>query len=116
MGKGPFWVICKTVYDELDFSESTLLSFPVSDDQEPTPSHINVWKTVKGNLRQSWDYYPRGRVEIRRGKVIVFANPLCFCFDKLEESLRDHFQLGELPIVFKADNSSHYGCEFNKNN
>ena len=60
--KGPFWVV--------DI-EKPIVACPVAIDTNPVPSHKSVWDDCKGNIKEAWNYYPRGRVEIRRGKVIV---------------------------------------------
>ena len=73
-----------------------------------TPAHKEIWDSCKGEIRQLWNYYPRGRVEIRRGRVIVYANPVCFAWDGLCETLRAAFSLGVLPMEMKADGSMHY--------
>ncbi len=97
--KGPFWVLEE---------EDRMIAYPVPLSQTPVPSHKDVWLSVCGIRKKTWSYYPRGRVEIRNGKVIVFANSYCYRYAKLEKEIREAFHLGDLPIKFKADNSSHY--------
>lgn len=104
MLKGPFWV----VNAEEGPDDHQLLSCSVSLDTHPVPSHKEVWKQVRGRRTAHWNYYPRGRIEVRRNKAIVFANLQCFSFVQLEEALRTAFDLGDHEIEFKADNSGHY--------
>ncbi len=96
--KGPFWV---------DTDERTVLAYAVSQKVSPVPSHKEAWELLR-TPKHSWNYYPRGRVEIRRDKAVVFAHPLCFEFEELEGYLRFFFHLRDLPIEYKADNSGHY--------
>lgn len=114
MTKGPFWLSCGIDYDgNPDFSAAELLCFPVPEN-EKTPSHRNVWEAIYSHGRRRWNDFPRGRVEVRRGRAIVFANPLCFLYDSLESELRRCFDLGNAEIVWKTDNSAHYACLFNR--
>ena len=107
--KGPFWVIAN------GFDEATILCFPVHHSTESTPSHIDAWQKVCGEYkRMKWNYYPRGRVEIRRGKATVYANPTCLQYPQLENVLRYKFNLGNIKISYKADNSSHYQYGYEK--
>lgn len=98
--KGPFWLISE---DDEDY----LVAYPIEASAK-TPSHKEIWDFYRGNIKRTWNYYPRGRVEIKTNKAIVFANPLCFECINLRKMLKEKFNLGETPIEFKADNSSHY--------
>lgn len=116
--KGPFWVVCGKISDETSFHRTELLCYPVSVNTSPSLSHIDVWKEVYPGYKQTpWNYYPRGRVEIRYGKAIVYANPICFMLPKFEKTLREKFNLGDIELVYKADNSKHYqyGIQHSKN-
>ena len=107
--KGPFWVIADSFDDDNGVDETAILCFPVDHSTEPTPSHIDAWQKVCGEYkRMNWNYYPRGRVEICRGKATVYANPICFQHPQLEDVLRNRFNLRNIEITYKADNSSHY--------
>lgn len=101
MLKGPFWI-----------AEEEILSHPVEVSTQPTPSHKEVWKFVCGeHKRKPWNYFPRGRVEIKNQKAIIFANPDCFLFENFENEIRNKFNLENAKIIFKADNSNHYQHE-----
>ena len=98
MLKGPFWI-----------AGEEILSYPVEVSTQPTPSHRDVWKLVCGEQkRKPWNYFPRGRVEIRNKKAIIFANPVCFLYKNFEIEIRNKFDLENAEIIFKADNSAHY--------
>lgn len=119
MNKGPFWLTCRyelTADGDVlcDFSEAVIIARPVSPEAERMLSHRESWVSVGGGRRVPWNYYPRGRVELRRGRVIVFANPLCFACEALESGLRDKFGIPEtVKMTFKADDSAHYACAMN---
>ena len=100
--KGPFWVIAT--------DEPYLLSYPAYTDADPVPSHKNVWSMLDKAPKVSWNHYPRGRVEIRRGNALVFANPKCYEWEGFEESVIDAFELYGVDIMYKVDNSAHYQC------
>ena len=100
--KGPFWVIAT--------DEPYLLSYPVYTDADPVPSHKNVWPMLDVTPKVSWNHYPRGRVEIRRGNALVFANPKCYEWEGFEESVVDSFGLYDMDIMYKVDNAAHYQC------
>ena len=104
--KGPFWLICETDNDDNIIYE-TFLSCPVSLSQI-TPCHKDVWELCRGNIKKPWNYYPRGRVEIKRGKAVVYANSRCFEYSGIREQIRIAFNLGNVPLDFKVDNSAHY--------
>jgi len=109
MQKGPFWIVYEYLNDNCDFDDAILISYPVLHTTELTPSHKDVWHAVCGKFKHaSWNDFPRGRVEIRRGRAIVFANPKCFCYTHFERELRKNFNLENIEIVYKTDNSSHY--------
>lgn len=104
MLKGPFWIIGEE-----------LLPYPIEVSTQPTPSHKDVWKYASGaHKRKPWNYFPRGRVEIRNQKVIIFANPDCFLYENFENEIRNKFELGNIQIIFKVDNSIHYQHKINR--
>lgn len=107
--KGPFWLIC-SIDSKGDVDDFKLIAYPVSIDT-PTPSHKNIWNMCKDKINKPWNFYPRGRVEIRNNKAIIFANPYCFEYKNLDENLRESFNLGDLQIEYKTDNSNHYSHE-----
>lgn len=75
-------------------------------------NHRLEWERIdrKNTKGQSFDYYPRGRVEIKNGKATVFLNPIlnkeCIVSKVIDEfSLRTE----ELTSVrIKSDGSNHY--------
>lgn len=104
--KGPFWLICG-IDSNGNIAAEKLITYSVFQTQV-TPSHKDVWEDCKGSIKKPWNYYPRGRVEIRNSKAVVYANPLCFEYAGLISELRVAYHLGNLTMSLKADNSTHY--------
>lgn len=104
ISKGPFWLITEPEYH--------ILSYPVNVSLTETPSHKSVWRGIAGIYsNRPWNYYPRGRVEIRKNRAVIFLNPACIEWDGLEDALIRDFNLFDMEIVYKADNSAHYQYE-----
>ena len=61
-------------------------------------------------LCSGYFYFPRGRVEVNKGKIIVFANPIILCNQNARDKLIKEFKLENMKdsIRWKADNSEHY--------
>ncbi|MBQ0092792.1 MAG: hypothetical protein KBS45_05650, partial [Clostridiales bacterium] len=56
-----------------------------------------------------FNFYPRGRVEIKNGKVTVYLNP-SLNTDTIRSLIISEFELADMPdITFKSDGSKHYG-------
>jgi len=113
--RGPFWLICSETADSngqlsFDMSSACVISMGVDNITERTPSHKSCWPAIATEyLSLPWNYYPRGRLEIRRGKAIVFANPLCLQYPFLLDDIRYAFNIpNDVEINVKSDNSAHY--------
>lgn len=103
--RGVFWII-----------DGEVLSFPFYNDiTSPgvaksglTYNHKNLWPEVKPRgCNRPYNYYPRGRVELTRKRLIIYVSPH---FDKydLAEVRKDFGLIDEPKVVF--DNSDHYKC------
>ena len=74
-------------------------------------NHKNAWSALPKSVtaNKEYNFYPRGRAEIRNGKAIIFTN---YITDELEQKIIDAFYLtaegGIRQVIFKFDNSSHY--------
>ena len=103
--KGVFWLI-----------EGNILSVPY-DEKFPfgvsrsgdTYVHRKIWEYVRPEgCKQAYNYYPRGRVEVKKnGRAVVYMNPninLNYLTDIIEK-----FQLPVSPRVI-YDHSRHYKC------
>ena len=62
---------------------------------------------------KAFDYYPRGRVEIKHGKAVVYINPN-LCTDLIRNWIVKEFGLletnGITMVTMKPDYSMHYKC------
>lgn len=123
--KGIFWI---TELDNRD-AEQLIFRIPVTPAGkviEPEKLDLNSKNVDNYNHRLLWEklskkithnkpynYYPRGRVEIKRGKAVIYANPN-ICCEELLISLADRFGLNEengiVEIRLKPDGSDHYKC------
>lgn len=78
-------------------------------------NHRNAWASLSRRETDGkpFDYYPRGRVEIRNGTAVVYVSPH-IPLDELEKWLADTFNLtssnGIKRIKFNQDYSEHYKC------
>ena len=106
--RGLFWYV-----------EGELIGFPVPCDEDGRTgvcgaenNHERLWRTLPRRIRRGrpYDFYPRGRVEVRHGKVTVYINPH-ICTDEIAAQLRRAFMLpDETVMCMKADGSRHYRC------
>lgn len=97
--------------NDSDFEISPLMSSEYSENY----NHKKVWNSLPKKIThaKTFDYYPRGRVEIRNGSAFVYYSPY-IPQDGLKNWLTDKFNLtasnGIIKIRFVADGSSHYRC------
>lgn len=121
MNKGIFWV-CK---DENGFLN--LLTVKVLCDKDGTALRPIIYSAKSGNNfnhKLEWEkfdrkttgnhpynYYPRGRVEIKDGKITIYLNPILNRKDIIEMILTE-FHLTEPDVInrvnIKSDGSFHY--------
>ena len=74
-------------------------------------NHRRAWEKLPRAVTQGkpFDYYPRGRVELRRGRAWLFLSPH-LCREDVVLQVRGAFGLGQMPVMLKADGSWHYRC------
>lgn len=75
-------------------------------------NHRPEWERLDRSITagRPFNYYPRGRVEIKNGKATVFLNPV-INKECIVRRIMDAFELmtGELNCInIKSDGSSHY--------
>lgn len=127
---GIFWIVD---LDNMDNNRKYVFPFPCDSSGNPisdidmnvgskngqTYNHERVWSYLPKELTQnnSFDYYPRGRVQIANGKAIVYLNPNINT-EEVHKFIIDEFNLtahnGINNIVFNADGSNHYKCYLDK--
>ncbi len=77
-------------------------------------NHEIEWeKLAKTNImcrNKPFNFYPRGRVEIKNGRIRIFANPLIIENTEAKALIVRTFELDDVKDVIKwnADNSNHY--------
>lgn len=82
-------------------------------------NHEKLWKSLdhKTTRNQRFDYYPRGRVEIRNGRATIYASPH-ICTDDVLRWIIERFGLrrdnGIQIISVIPDYSTHYLCYLDK--
>ena len=80
-------------------------------------NHKKLWKSLntKETRQRSFDYYPRGRVEISGGRATIYATP-CICTDEIVEYICKIFEITEENYIHTIkvvpDYSKHYQCYF----
>ena len=76
-------------------------------------NHKEEWKRLDREItgRMPYNYYPRGRVEIKNGKCTVYMNP-DINTEEVEKMIMDFFELNKTDklrsVNFKSDGSAHY--------
>lgn len=76
-------------------------------------NHKKVWQTLDKGITEnkSYNYYPRGRGEIRNGNAVIYANP-GIATEELKDWAVSKFNLTEKngikKVILKADGSDHY--------
>lgn len=124
--KGLFWVkdvknivkdsVCFLVpYDKEGNGDVSGYDSSVVSKSGDSLNHKRLWETLSSNItyNKPFDYYPRGRVEIKNRKAKVFVPPdlvefkeaiIKFCKDKFNLS----FENGIKNIEMYIDGSEHY--------
>ncbi|MCR5817098.1 MAG: hypothetical protein K6F91_09465 [Ruminococcus sp.] len=116
--KGLFWV--------RDINECDIIALRFESDENGVPAdstisskdinHKRLWEQLDSVITggMPYNFYPRGRVELRRGKALIFCSPH-ICTDKLKTLITEYFGLtadnGIKEVILKADGSAHYRCE-----
>lgn len=54
-----------------------------------------------------YNYYYRGRVEIKNNKATVYINPLAN-IEEIQKQIIETFNLKNIKLIFKSDGSAHY--------
>ncbi len=123
--KGVFWIKDKESIGESSVSVKALCDIngifidlsSINPDtlskNETNFKHQKVWQTldkcITGN--KPYNYYPRGRVEIKSGKAVIYAN-VSIATEGLKNWVISAFNLTESngikSVILKADGSNHY--------
>ena len=132
LSQGIFWVLCgDDAEGRPDLSSFELLAFRVRCGPDgrvlEDGAALNSKSGTSFNHRAQWSllprrrtgghsyqYHPRGRVEIKRGRALVFLNPVLNT-EAVLGRIRLEFGLegGQLRgVEVKCDGSAHYRCRF----
>lgn len=79
-----------------------------------TYTHKLTWEQLtvtesKYIRKKAWNYFPRGRVDIKNGKASVYLNPI-INERRYKDVIVDAFHLEAIPHRFVSDGSYHYKC------
>lgn len=124
MFKGIFW--CYVICFDNDMYTHNLITVNVRCDRDGHPlekvnyssksgdnfNHKTEWNKISeiNRNKRPYNYYPRGRVEIKKGKIKIYANPEIICDEEARGLIVKTFELKEWENEIKwiADNSRHY--------
>lgn len=128
--KGIFWFTCSIdSAGKCDFTDSEIIARRIPCDLNGNPlykqdfnsknqlnfTHERSWLSLverrKDLRRYSWNYFPRGRVEIKNQRAYLFVNPhILECPDFKKRIIR-YFDLTDIwPMKVIPDHSAHYHC------
>ena len=117
MKKGIFWVITDAENIELitvtalcDEAGNLLENAARSSKSGLNFNHEAEWQRLERTITNGkpFNYYPRGRVEMRNGKAMIFLNP-DINTEPVINLVKETFQLSGLErIDIKSDGSNHY--------
>lgn len=115
MKKGIFWilptgVLTVTISCDSDGNIIKPLELLLNAKTGTTYNHKLTWESISKDITggHSYNYYPRGRVEIRNNKAIIYLNPTIG--ENYIEDIKELFELGNIETVIKKDGSEHYRC------
>ena len=124
ISRGIFWVLADT---EDELSPAHILMFAKGCDMDGIPvdfielnssdgmsyNHKATWRALpkKTTHGKPFDYYPRGRVEIRNGKATIWLNANIL---HLADEIKRLFGLNGIPVSVREDGSEHYKCHFDR--
>ena len=117
--KGIFWIKdflnLVSVKIEVDKNGKAVHDDNLNSKKGDNFNHKMTWERFNRKITDGkpYNYYPRGRVEIRNGKAIIFANPY-ICTQDVLDMVKNEFHLhaenGIEEIIMKPDYSNHYKC------
>lgn len=125
--KGIFWIkdvenpkkdLCFKIDCDSD-GNSLSSEYTLNAKSGDTYNHKLLWKRLDTKLTEgkTYNYFPRGRVEIKRGVARIFLNVNLFT-DYAIDFLKEEFNLNKFngirDIKAIVDNSQHYLCYLDK--
>lgn len=124
LSRGIFWVVADV---EEELTAANILAFAKRCDTDgnladlegltsadgTSYNHKATWQALpkKTTRGKPFDYYPRGRVEIRNGKATIWLNANIL---HLTDEVKRLFGLNGIVVKVKEDGSKHYKCHFDR--
>ena len=116
--KGVFWYIDGKIISKKVICDENGRAWEMCEYTSKSGDNFNhelEWeklpRSITGN--HPYNYYPRGRVEVKSGKVTVWINPTLEDIVILAK-IKKEFGLdtNDIPSVLKIDNSEHYEAKY----
>ena len=114
MYKGIFWLVDDrliTVKVLCDAAGCAREPCVYSSKSEQNFNHKIEWERLPHTITggKTYAFYPRGRVEIKRGKATIWLNPSLMTAERIAAVKREFDLSAEpIPIIIKPDGSKHY--------
>lgn len=112
--KGIFWYIDGKIVSKNVICNESGRAFEMCEYSSKSGDNFNhkaEWAKLPKQVRcgHPYNYYPRGRVEVKDGKATIWINP-SLDDEKILAKIKKTFGLdiNEIPTKIKCDNSKHY--------
>ena len=88
--------------------------FPLNSKKGDNYVHQKTWLLLNNNLTKNkpFDYYPRGRVEIKHGDVLIYINPILNRQNIIDYLKKEYCLQDNTKVIM--DFHEHYKCNFDK--
>ena len=88
-------------------------TFPLNSKNGNDYVHKETWHILPFNLTKNkpFDYYPRGRVEIKHKEALLYINPI-LNEERIINYLKREYCLEDVKIIL--DFNEHYKCNFDR--
>ena len=90
--------------------------FPLNSKNGNDYTHKASWPLLPSNQtrNKTFDYYPRGRVEIKNGDKTIYFNPILNKEEIINYIKKEYCLSGEVKII--PDFHKHYKCNLDRSN
>lgn len=113
--KGIFWFVKSEGDNEFDILYLDIPNDPnfIGNSKNGlTYTHEKTWKDLISGLpgdikNKNWNYFPRGRVELKNNKATIYLNPN-INKPEYQDKIIDAFHLHRISYRFIPDGSDHY--------
>ena len=103
----PVWICRKVLCDADGVPTEPFVDFSAKSGDNF--NHKAEWEKLSRSVTDGrpFDWFPRGRVEIKRGRVVIYAHPSLTADDCVGQ-IKEEFGLADVDVRVVADGSSHY--------